>query len=376
MNLAKLPIGSFVRIQKCDLQSLVADLKQVHDRVVGPREIDAAIVYDDLDHVDQLPIGVTDHQDGGVYRLTHQSSDSHFDYVVGPQSLKGFLFPPRETVSESVRTDGKWEIQATETPVMRIAVLGPRACDLRALAIQDKVFLEGPYVDPGYQRRRDALFIVAVNCRRSVATCFCHAMDCGPAVTSHFDLALTEMDDHFAVEIGTPAGGLAIEATSWVPMSEVEVAHAKQVPAALEESMQGGTSARQMETGGIRELLMDNLEHPRWQEVAERCLSCGNCTMVCPTCFCSSVDEVTDLSGDHVRRERSWASCFTAEHSYMHSGNVRKTTRSKYRQWLTHKLATWQDQFDSSGCTGCGRCITWCPVGIDLTEEVAAIRGE
>lgn len=140
--------------------------------------------------------------------------------------------------------------------------------------------------------------------------------------------------------------------------------------------MRNGTSARQMETGGIRELLMDNLEHPRWQEVADRCLSCGNCTMVCPTCFCSSADEVADLSGDHVRRERSWASCFTAEHSYMHSGNVRKTTRSRYRQWLTHKLATWQDQFDSSGCTGCGRCITWCPVGIDLTEEVAAIRGE
>jgi ferredoxin len=133
---------------------------------------------------------------------------------------------------------------------------------------------------------------------------------------------------------------------------------------------------RHLETAGIRELLLDNLEHPRWQTVAERCLSCANCTMVCPTCFCSSVEEVSDLTGDHVVRERSWASCFTAEHSYMNTGAVRKSTASQYRQWLTHKLATWHDQFETSGCVGCGRCITWCPVGIDLTEEVAAIRAD
>ena len=133
---------------------------------------------------------------------------------------------------------------------------------------------------------------------------------------------------------------------------------------------------RQMETAGLKGLLYANLEHPRWEEVAGRCLTCANCTMVCPTCFCTTVEDVTDLTGQEAERRRLWDSCFTMEFSYMHGGSVRSSARSRYRQWMTHKLATWQDQFDVIGCVGCGRCITWCPVGIDITQEVAAIRGE
>jgi ferredoxin len=130
---------------------------------------------------------------------------------------------------------------------------------------------------------------------------------------------------------------------------------------------------RSLDTADLPGLLARNLEHPRWEEVAKRCLSCGNCTLVCPTCFCSDVSDVSDVSGT-VERQRRWASCFDLDHSYLHGGPVRLTTASRYRQWLTHKLSTWWDQFDESGCVGCGRCLTWCPVGIDLTEEAAAIR--
>jgi ferredoxin len=136
----------------------------------------------------------------------------------------------------------------------------------------------------------------------------------------------------------------------------------------------GQPRPRSLDTEGIRDLLLGNLEHARWDEVASRCLSCTNCTLVCPTCFCASVTEVADLSGDHVDRERQWASCFTLDHAKIHGHAVRSSTASRYRQRLTHKLAGWIDQFGTSGCTGCGRCITWCPVGIDITEEVAAIR--
>ncbi len=131
-----------------------------------------------------------------------------------------------------------------------------------------------------------------------------------------------------------------------------------------------------MDTENLRDLLLSNLEHPRWDDVAQRCLSCTNCTMVCPTCFCASVSEVSDLTGDQVQRVRQWESCFNIDFSYTAGGTVRGDTRSRYRQWLTHKLASWHDQFETSGCVGCGRCITWCPVGIDLTEEVAAIRDQ
>ena len=205
----------------------------------------------------------------------------------------------------------------------------------------------------------------------------------GPAVSSDFDLCLTEMPEHFLVEIGTDRGGEAISTAPWRPCSTREVIDAQQVSRRAEQQMEqrrrppaGEPRGRSLEASGVRDALLSNLEHEHWDEVAERCLACGNCTMVCPTCFCSRVDDVSSLLDHSVRRVQCWDSCFNPEHSYMNSGTVRKSTKARYRQWLTHKLATWHDQFGSSGCVGCGRCITWCPVGIDLTAEAAAIRGE
>ena len=131
---------------------------------------------------------------------------------------------------------------------------------------------------------------------------------------------------------------------------------------------------RFIDTTNIKDLFYRNYEHPQWNNVTERCLNCANCTMVCPTCFCTTVEDVTDLTGEHAERWRKWDSCFTMDFSYIHGGSVRSSTQSRYRQWITHKLATWIDQFGTSGCVGCGRCITWCPVAIDITEEVGEIR--
>ncbi len=133
--------------------------------------------------------------------------------------------------------------------------------------------------------------------------------------------------------------------------------------------------SRGIDTNGIKDLLYQNFEHPRWDNVAQRCLTCANCTMVCPTCFCTTVEDVSDVTGDHAERWRRWDSCFTQSFSYIHGGSVRTSAKARYRQWMTHKLASWIDQFGTSGCVGCGRCITWCPVGIDITEEVRAIAG-
>jgi len=341
-------------------------------------------VYDELDSIEQLPLGVIDEQDGGKYRLDRHQEAGYFDYVVGPHSLKKYLFPPQETLQQLQLKDGNWHVEPTGVEDKPLAVIGPRSCDLHAMAIQDRVFLEGPYVDPGYRTRRERLFVVSVQCRRAAATCFCHSMKTGPRASRGFDLALTELDHCFAVEVGSERGGKMLASVDgWKSCSAAMVNQAIDQSAQLERSMNQRSAAeiapnasrpRQLDTRDIRDLLLNNLDHPRWDEVAERCLSCANCTMVCPTCFCSSVTEVSDLTGEQVRRERTWASCFTAEHSFLSSGVVRNSTTARYRQWLTHKLATWIDQFDSSGCVGCGRCITWCPVGIDLTEEVAAIR--
>ena len=120
-------------------------------------------------------------------------------------------------------------------------------------------------------------------------------------------------------------------------------------------------------------LLRRNLEHRAWSRVAERCLGCANCTMVCPTCFCATVEDTTDLSGAIAERRRKWDSCFTCEFSSIHGGSIRRSGAARYRQWMTHKLSSWWQQFETSGCVGCGRCIVWCPVGIDITEEAHAI---
>ncbi len=386
MSATNLPVGSFVRIAKPELQTLIDQLRAMGYRTIGPRLSQGAVIYDDVDSVEQLPRGWVDQQDGGFYRLQPQEDGAYFDYVVGPHSLKNFLFPPRETLLQLSREQDQWRLHAPAPPDPPLAVLGARACDLRALWVQDLVFVEVEFVDPAYQARRSNLFVAAVNCRRAAATCFCHSMKTGPAVVSGFDLALTEQDDHFVIETGSERGGEAVAACPWTPCTISEIEAARRAPRELERAMHQraprerqdlhkGPPLRSLDVTDLRELLLNNLEHPRWESVAQRCLACANCTMVCPTCFCSTVDEVTDLTGDQVRRERSWASCFTAEHSYMNSGTVRKSVRSRYRQWLTHKLATWIDQFGVSGCVGCGRCITWCPVGIDLTEEIAALRG-
>lgn len=382
-----LPIGSFIRINKSDLQAILDRLIQLGYRTIGPQLADGAVVYEELESVQGLPIGIIDHQDGGTYRIERDGGNAYFDYVVGPHSLKGYLFPPRESVLECQRVDGSWQMRSPDYDSSPLAVIGPRSCDLHALRIQDRVFLESGYVDPAYKARRESLFIVAVNCRRAAATCFCHSMKTGPALKTGFDLGLYELEDHFVIEVGSEHGGKVVAVADWTPCSMDDIRRAQELPQTLARQMRRrGSQDRQsddeqprlrnLDTTDIRDLLMENLEHPRWDQTAERCLACANCTLVCPTCFCSSVEEVTDLTGEHVRRERSWASCFTSEHSYMNSGTVHKSTQSRYRQWLTHKLATWHDQFHSSGCTGCGRCITWCPVGIDLTEEVAAIRAD
>lgn len=376
--------GASVCISKPQLQELIDRLRASGYRTIGPQVSEAAIVYGDLDSIDQLPVGYVDEQDGGRYRLQKQGT-AWFDYVVGPHSFKNFLFPPRETLVQLDRVDNAWQTTVPEPPSQPLAVIGPRSCDLHAVKIQDRVFLGDNFVDPAYKARRESLFVVAVNCRRAAATCFCHSMKTGPACTLGFDLVLTELDEHFVVEIGSRRGTEIMNALNWIPCSQQQLDDARGHSRSLETELKSRSVAksphmsdepkpRSLDTTDIRNLLMSNLEHPRWDDVAQRCLSCTNCTLVCPTCFCSSVEEVTDLTGEHVKRERAWDSCFTIEHSQMSSGAVRKTTASRYRQWLTHKLATWIDQFDSSGCVGCGRCITWCPVGIDLTEEVAAIR--
>ncbi|MGE3539846.1 MAG: 4Fe-4S dicluster domain-containing protein [Candidatus Tectimicrobiota bacterium] len=368
-----MPGASHAVLQASQFQSLLDALQQAGYCVVGPTRRDGAIVYDTVARVEDLPVGWTDEQEGGTYRLVPRQDQALFGYVVGPHSWKQFVHPPRLRLWQAQRQGHGFQLVETSAEVPRYAFLGVRACELQAIAVQDKVFMQGPHIDPSYAARRVPAFIVAVNCGQAGGTCFCVSMQSGPRVSGGFDLALTEMMEaeqhYFVVEVGSERGEMVLQQIPHQPAGEQHLLAVERLVARTAAQM-----GRHLDTTGIKALLYQNLEHPRWDEVASRCLACGNCTMVCPTCFCTTVSDVTDLSGTHAERWRTWDSCFSLDFSYLHGGSVRTSTKARYRHWLTHKLATWLDQFGTSGCVGCGRCITWCPVAIDLTAEVSAIR--
>jgi ferredoxin len=352
-------------IERSDFDGLFDALARRGYTIIGPTIRDRAIVYDEIRRTDDLPVGVTDEQDGGHYRLLPRGDQALFGYAVGPHSWKKFQLPPEVKLWEA-RVDARGELthlsRGEEDP-RAYAFLGARSCELHASEILGRVI--GPSAKTP--------FVVAVQCGQAGGTCFCVSMATGPVAERGFDLALTEVLDgprhYFVVGVGSDRGEEVLAEVSHRTADEAEVGHAEQVHANTASQM-----GREIDVSDIKELLYRNYDHPRWDEVADRCLTCGNCTMVCPTCFCTTIEDVTDLTGEHVERHQRWDSCFTVDYSHIHGGAVRGSARSRYRQWMTHKLATWHDQFGSSGCVGCGRCITWCPVGIDITEEARAIR--
>jgi sulfhydrogenase subunit beta (sulfur reductase) len=370
---AKPEVGATLLIGSTALQRILDALLAQGYELLGPAVRDGAILYAPIKRIEELPRGWTDRQEAGTYRLERRADDALFGYAVGPHSWKQFLHPPVERLWQ-MRRQGESLAIEPRAEAKKFAFLGVRACELRAIAIQDKVFLGGPYRDVAYQARRKDAFLIAVNCGTAGGTCFCVSMQSGPKAEQGFDLALTELlrEQHeFLIEVGSALGAEVLRDVPNRAATTEDLEAASAVLARTRASM-----GRSLDTNGIRELLQGNPEHPRWDQVAERCLTCANCTMVCPTCFCTTVEDHTDLAAQVAARERKWDSCFTLDFSHLHGGSVRQQTRSRYRQWMTHKLANWIDQFGTSGCVGCGRCITWCPVGIDITEEVAAIRAE
>jgi ferredoxin len=362
-----------VTLPREGLDALVRLLRDRGYDVIAPRVVAGAIEPGAIESADELPIGLGDVQDGGTYRLERRGDEAVFGFASGSSSWKRHLHQSDVKLWGTRRgEDGAWEVEAEPDDPRPMAFLGVRSCDLHAIRSLDTALLEIPNPDPHYARRREPLLVIGLNCGVAGGTCFCASMGTGPKVERGFDLALTELIDddghRFLAEVGTERGAELLDALAAARAPGRDVEAAAEVVESTRRSM-----GRELEADGLKELLYRNLEHPRWDEVSERCLTCGNCTMVCPTCFCTDVQDVTDLDGAAAHHRR-WDSCFTMDFSYVHGGSVRSSSRSRYRQWMTHKLASWNDQFDSSGCVGCGRCITWCPVAIDITEEAAAIR--
>jgi len=370
-----LEIGTIVSIQKTQLDNLIAQLVKMGYEVIGPKAKDHTIIHAPLKTAAELPLGYSCNQEPGKYQLVKNGHQNYFDYVTSAQGWKPYFFPPRTELLKFRLQKGEktlWELEKIEREIPRYALLGVRPCDLAAIEVQDRVFIREEWCDQVYRDRRENSFIVAVNCMQSGGTCFCCSMGTGPEAKSGFDLCLTELENTFLVEVGSEAGRRVLNPkfVTWVPASAFMLKSASKGLEATRKQM-----GRQLPNPNDLEVqLLEQLEHPEWAAVAKRCLNCASCTQVCPTCFCWDATDHTQLPGDSVVRVREWDSCFNPDYSYVAHGNTRPNTRSRYRQWLTHKFASWYTQFDTAGCTGCGRCITWCPAGIDHVEEIEKIR--
>lgn len=348
------------------LPDLLACLRQQGYDLIGPQVSDGAILYRPLQTVDQLPQGIVQQQQPGHYRLSQRESPRLFAWANGPQALKPLTFAPHETLWRSrLEADGSLSFTATPAPATATAVLGVRACDLAALALQERHFAD----DPHYQQRRAALLLIAVDCSHPADTCFCVSTGDGPAASGGHDLALSELDDGFLVRAGSARGQALMACLTLEPASEQHYRQAR------DQHQQACQQQRQLPAFEPSRLIQQG-QHPAWDAVADACLSCGNCTAVCPSCFCFSASEAPALAGDHSTHQRQWDSCFSEGQSYLHGHRVRADTRSRYRQWLTHKFGSWVEQYGRSGCTGCGRCISWCPVGIDPLTVLARLGAE
>ena len=356
-------------LESSQFQQFLEALQRQGYAVMGPTLTQGDLRYGEVRASADLPVGWRDEEEAGSFRLIKQDDQVSFGCRVGQHSWKQFLFPPDVLLWQARREEGTWRFKVPAAAEPPYAFLGVRACDLAALEVHDRVFMRGRYLDPIYQQRREKAFIVAVNCTKSGATCFCASLGTGPRAATGFDLALTEvLEDgrHFFLgEVGTKRGADILAALTHRPATATEVAAAEQLMAGAARNQ-----TRMLATAGLKNFLYDNFENPHWDKVAERCLTCGNCAITCPTCFCHNYRDSLTVTGEVAERRRFWEVCFSVDHSYLHGGAIRPSPRSRYRQWLTHKLATWQDQFGCLGCVGCGRCITWCPVGIDLTQEM------
>ena len=365
-------IGATIVLTKPQLKDILINLTDQGFQLEGPQVKDFTVVLGPITSPDDLPCGYKSQEGPGKYTLTSNGKENYFDVTSGPHAWKKYFFPPKAELMIFQQDEGStdWVIKSTEEDTPAYALIGVRPCDLAGIQIQDKIFLEGDRCDPIYAARREKALIMAVNCTEPCETCFCTSMGTGPKAEFGYDLAMTELEGHFLVEIRSDKGQKALKGIEYEPVNEEFLKEAK---SALDKAVDK-IKLNLPDPEKLSVELLENLDHSHWDDVAARCLSCGSCTQVCPTCFCWDSVDRTLLPGNTIIRERSWDSCFNPDYTYVAHGNTRPNTRARYRQWLTHKFASWYEQNGSSGCVGCGRCITWCPGEINHLEEIAAIR--
>ena len=362
-------MGKRAWLPRPGLDRLMVLLREDGRRVIGPTVRDAAIVYDEIGTSADLPVGINDEQSPGRYRLA-SSEDAgparSFDFASSPMSWKTYTYPASVPIATAAgrasgSATGTWTTtrRAWPTSAYGRATWRPWTSTTRS----SRAAPTSTRTTPTGAARPSSL---PSSAPAPSGTCFCASMGTGPEVTSGYDIALIELDEGYRGHRRQRGWPKMIDRLDLEEATSLQLHAALGVGIAARSAMAGQLGVA---TQGLRDRLLAQLESDGWEEIATRCLACTSCTMVCPTCFCSDVRQTSDLSGAATGSTRQWASCFTLEFARVAHGNFRPRVSHRYRQWLTHKFSTWVDQFGMFGCVGCGRCITWCPVGIDVRES-------
>jgi len=340
-----------------ELRKLFNIIKEKGYRVIGPKVIENVIRLAELKDYSELPFNIEDVQGPGTYKLVKGNFFRH-----GPDSPKKFLFPPRLLL---FKVYDDWTIEIPEVEEELIAFFGIKPCDLAAIKAMDKV--QGELGDPYYNAVRKNLLIVVENCVEPGETCFCSTMETGPIAESGFDIAYTRIGDVIVFDYDSELGAELLRELDLKPLDpDIRSKYAEVVEKASSKAR------ADFSIEGLPEELELSLKSPIYKEVTEKCLGCANCNMVCPTCFCFDVVDVPVLDGS-AERIRVWDGCFSYSYAIVAGGHFRPDLWARYRHWLLHKFSYWLKQFGRFGCVGCGRCITWCPVGIDVRESIIKI---
>lgn len=301
-------------------------------------------------------------------------SKGRHDYYTADamSSAKQFVYPPYDDYLRIIDKD-HLEVEELLPDVEPTLIFGIKACDMAAIKILDRIFLTSPFINQSYAIRRQNTVLAVINCLGAGSQCFCASMGTGPfaKVDSGADLVLTRIDESWLVEGFTLKGQGFLDQLNDARPSKSDIINK------YDQAEQSALAAfsKKLDTTGLVELLAETTDHPVYKDTAiNRCLGCTNCTMVCPTCFCFDFKDMTGIGSSTTTRRRHWDSCQELHFSDISHGSFRQTRKARLRQFVTHKLSTWVKQYQTFGCVGCGRCMTWCPSHIDLTEIAKTIQ--
>lgn len=308
-------------------------------------------------------------RDGGyAFERLERWSDARLRYDRTILPPKKYFLPPRETL---FTYDAEHGYRARSEDLDRTVILfGVHACDIYGINILDQVF-GGEYPDPYYRARRRNVGIIGIDCEPD-AHCFCHSMR-ADFVDHGFDLFFYDIGDHYLTLVGTALGDDMVLATGslFEEVAEADIAEYKRRSSEKRDAFQLDVDIRD-----LPEIFELEYENEMWDELGEKCLSCGSCSMVCPTCYCYDVKDTVDPGSESGSRLRCWDSCLFSSHAAVAGGeNFRASRGDRIKFRFYHKQRGFVAEYGRPSCVGCGRCIVACPVGIHIAHVLSELRG-